>query len=170
MQTLSHNGEQYILTTLNNCNDRERYDAWNDAGGTLLGNKNLGCGINSLTYLGVFTRAEGESFVKILNERGTTFTELMNYVYNKNGQRPQFCFYFDISNLENARVFTRTLESYLCDNCCTIAKLMRYPDEATVAPLCNGVRLTSGHTIIFSKRNGIINTIDPNNKLLEFMM
>jgi len=43
--------ETYYLSVLNNCDQNKRFVQWQNDGGTLLGNKNLGCGINSLTFL-----------------------------------------------------------------------------------------------------------------------
>jgi hypothetical protein len=155
--------ETYYLSVLKNCDQNQRFIQWQNDGGTLLGNKNLGCGINSLTFLGVLTRKQGELLVKIVNSRGTSFSDMMNLVYNFNGGNQQYLFSFDISTQNLVDNFIRTLTNLLCENCCTIAKLMRYPDNTPLqnAPLCNKQILTSGHSIVFSKIKGEIYAIDP---------
>lgn len=70
--------EEHYLSVLQNCDDANRFNAWQATGGALLNNRNLGCGINSLTYLGIFTRRQGENLVNVVNARGTTFDEMMN--------------------------------------------------------------------------------------------
>jgi hypothetical protein len=155
-----------FLSILRNCNPRARFDAWQRDGGALLGNRNIGCGINSLTFLEVFTRQQGENLVRVINRRGTTFQEMMNYVFNSNGGNPQFEVRFNITNVER----TQSLIDFLQDDntlprgSCTIAKMMRYDDNTPPerVPLFNGSALTSGHSIIFSKdEEGVLHAIDP---------
>ena len=146
-------GPRYYLSVLTNCDDETRFQQWKDAGGALLGNKNIGCGINSLTYLGVFTRQEGAQLVPLLNARGTTFDEMMNYVYSRN-QVPQIKIQFNIDTLLGVQYFINALTDLLCEGCCTIVKLMRQPDDETA-------QTPAGHTIVFSKNGGVLYATDP---------
>jgi hypothetical protein len=146
-------GPTYYLSVLTNCDDETRFQQWKDAGGALLGNKNIGCGINSLTYLGVFTRPQGAQLVDILNARGTTFDEMMNYVYSRN-QVPQIKIPFDISTLLGVQYFINALTDLLCEGCCTIVKLMRQPETPQT-------QFPAGHTIVFSKNGGVLYATDP---------
>jgi hypothetical protein len=113
--------------------------------------------------LGVFTRKQGEALVRTVNKRGTSFTEMMNFVFNQNGQNRQYMFTHSIRTLDHVKDFFEWLDHVLCDDCCTIVKLMRYPENINPEhiPLCNYRQLTSGHSIIFSKKKGGIYSIDP---------
>jgi hypothetical protein len=155
--------ETYFLSVLQNCNMDERYKTWK---GPLLKNKNIGCGINALTFLDVFTRDEGEQLVKIINKRGTSFEEMMNMVFNKNKTTPQTLIEYSIDTLDNVKDFFENLKNMLPNNSCTIAKLMRYPDNGTPVK-CNGGSLTSGHSIVFSKNNNKLYYIDPQQEKLK---
>jgi hypothetical protein len=154
-------GQTLYLSVLQNCDDENRFNAWQASGGALLNNRNLGCGINSLTYLGIFTRQQGETLVKIVNARGTTFDEMMNYVFNRNGGNPQYRIAASIRSLDHVQIFINELTNILCEGCCTVAKLMRYQDNSQKPPLCHGKALTSGHTLVFSKNGGILYATDP---------
>ena len=154
-------GQTLYLSVLHNCDDETRFNEWQATGGALLNNRNLGCGINSLTYLGIFTREQGERLVNIVNARGTTFDEMMNYVFNRNGGNPQYRLEGNIRTVDRVQNFIDHLTNILCEGCCTVAKLMRYPDNSQNPPLCHGEALTSGHTIVFSKNGGILYATDP---------
>ena len=154
-------GQTLYLSVLQNCDDENRFNEWQATGGALLNNRNLGCGINSLTYLGIFTRQQGETLVNVVNARGTTFDEMMNYVFNRNGGNPQYRLASSIRTLDDVQIFIDQLTNILCEGCCTVAKLMRYPDNSQNPPLCHGEALTSGHTIVFSKNGGILYATDP---------
>jgi hypothetical protein len=159
--TIYLGGQTYYLSVLQNCDDENRFNEWQATGGALLNNRNLGCGINSLTYLGIFTRQQGEGLVNVVNARGTTFDEMMNYVFNRNGGNPQYRMPASIRTVDHVQHFIDHLTNILCEGCCTVAKLMRYPDNYQNPPLCHGEALTSGHTIVFSKNGGILYATDP---------
>ena len=53
----------YKIAVLDNCKSEDRFKAWKDSGGTLLGQKSIGCGINSLTFLGIFDQNIGNNLV-----------------------------------------------------------------------------------------------------------
>jgi len=156
--------QQLNLSILRYCDSNARFQRWAEDGGALLNNRNIGCGINSLTFLGVFTRQQGENLVRVINRRGTTFQEMMNYVFNSNGGNPQFERRIDIRNLQQTQSFIDFLQTTLPNGSCTIVKMLRYDDNTPPerVPLFNGSALTSGHSIIFSKdEEGVLHAIDP---------
>ena len=156
------------LSYLGNCNVEERFKQWMDEGGTLKGNKNLGCGINSLTFLGVFSREAGGNLVDVVNSRGTTFEEMINYVYrNNNNQQVEYS--YPITNVREVQFFINDILKRLPVNSCTVAKIMRYSDNTSShdAPLCNGTRLTSGHSIVFSNDRGVLKAVDPQQETIR---
>jgi hypothetical protein len=78
------------LLAFNQCDAKAKFADWLRSGGTLLKNPNIGCGINTLTMLGVFSRKYGEEMVRGLasdpQRRGTTFFQIMQYVFHRNGR------------------------------------------------------------------------------------
>jgi hypothetical protein len=155
--------QQENLSILRSCNSNARFQRWMRDGGALLNNTYIGCGINSLTFLGVFTRQQGENLVRVINQRGTRFQEMMNYVFNSNGGNPQSERRFYIRNLHETRSFINLLQTTLPSGSCTIVKMSRYDDNTPphLVPLFNGGPLTSGHSIIFSKEGDVLYAIDP---------
>ncbi len=167
MPRLPPTSTEYHLSVLRDCNTAARFDAWKESGGTLLGLKNLGCGINALTFLGVLSREEGERLVPLVNSRGTTLMEMMSFVY-RGARVPQFERYFPIRTLEEVSTFLATLNRLLKNNECTIAKLMRFPESTPIGaePRCvidgRSMQLTPGHSIVFSKdESGSLLWLDP---------
>jgi len=151
------------LAHLANCNFTSRYQQWQAAGGTLLGNLNLGCGLNSLTFLGVLSRPKGEALVSIVNQKGTSFLEMMNYVYTfHQGSVNLSERSIPITTEAEVQQFLNILLQDLPDNSCTVAKLMRYPDNTPphLVPQCKGLVLTSGHSIVFSKNRNPVTGLD----------
>ena len=147
--------KSHQLAYLSNCNVDERFEKWKREGGTLLENKKLGCGINSLTFLEVFNRTQGEQIVKQLTQ-GTSFIEMMNYVslYNNNVVYQEIS--FRITNMEQIINFIIYLKYFLPNNCCTVAKFNRNKNMVTRE------NLTDGHSVVLSKtNNNEIITIDP---------
>ena len=169
-------GRGMFLTHINNCNVVQRYEEWRNVGGTLLGEKNIGCGINCLTFLNVFTRVQGEDLVRNINRNsGTSFTEMMNYVRRVNINRrqndPAFTAYNQHLQMipidgDNLRHFIFTIRTMLGVNSCTIAKLMRHPIDTNNPRNCRGSNLTAGHSVVLSvQQNSTYNNslliIDP---------
>ena len=150
------------LSKLPKCDSKKRKDAWRASGGALLGNKNIGCGINSLVFLGVFTRKEGDDLVRVINPRGTTFSEMMNYVAARSGGNTQREVIFPITTVAQVQDFISAIKRNLGENSCTVAKMMRYPDNSTPV-YCKGLLYLSGHSIIFGVENGTLYAIDPQN-------
>jgi hypothetical protein len=152
----------YRLSYLPNCNGEDRMKKWTSEGGTLDNDKSIGCGINSLTFLGIFSRKDGERYVReVLDKsRGTSFIEMMQLVstFNKNKIAYQeIIFYVHTDDLITKFLDNVTL--LLPDNSCTVAKLTRDKDPRIRPPQCR--RFTEGHSLVFSKENGVLYTIDP---------
>ena len=154
-----------FLSKLSNCDPTERMTEWRRSGGALLNNTNIGCGINSLTFLGVFSREQGEDLVRIINPRGTTFLEMMNYVARYRNGDIQREVIFPIGNVNEVQDFINIIKTNLGQNSCTVAKMMRYPDNSNTPVRCNNVNVTSGHSIIFGTENvsgvNTLHAIDP---------
>lgn len=118
-------------------------------------NTSIGCGINSLTFLGIFTREIGVKLANNISFMGTTFAEIM-YFLNEIGNNPHNLkeYITDVTTVEKLTDFLNILFSEIPENTCVIAKLNRFT---------NGL----GHTLIFSKqKDGDIDklyTIDPQN-------
>ena len=158
----NNQGKTLYLSVLNNCRDEQRFNAWQASGGALLGNLNIGCGINALTYLEIFNRQQGEHLVQNIDKRGTTFDEMMNYVFNSTGGNKQYRIQYDVSTEVHVMYFITELTFLLCNNCCTIAKMLRYPENSEKPQFCKERQISSGHTIVFSKDNaGELWAIDP---------
>jgi hypothetical protein len=86
---------------------------------------------------------------------------MINFVYI-DSHNPQFEYVYNINNEVEVQFFIDDLLRKLPKNSCTIAKMMRYPEDIIVRPLCNNVRLTSGHSIVFSHADdGSLIAIDP---------
>ena len=156
-----------------NCDVVERYADWERSGGTLLGVRTIGCGINCLTFIGIFTRVQGEALVRniITNQiQGTSFTEMMNYVRAVNLSRIMFSptiydqhmQFFSINTSDNLKNFIITIRRMLAPNSCTVAKLMRHAVDTNNTVNCGKQNLTAGHSVILSVQQ----TSQYNNSLL----
>jgi hypothetical protein len=154
----------FSLIKLTGCNIQDRYSAWNKTGGPLANDRTIGCGINALTFLGLFTRDEGNRIVEVLRksehrDNGTSFQTMMNYVVtkHKNKKRVINDYTFDISTHENMRLFLDLMTLNLGKNACTVVKLNR----SVVCPVTS-TGLTPGHTIVLSTdSSGNLSIVDP---------
>lgn len=113
----------------------------------------IGCGINSLTFLGVFTRELGIKLVNNINFTGTSFIEMMYYLKEISDKPTNLKEYVtDVTTVEKLTDFLNTLFSEMPENTCVIAKLNRGQDIL-------------GHSVIFSKQKeegvNTLYTIDP---------
>jgi hypothetical protein len=151
------------LVQISGCNPKERYKQWKSDGGALLNNKNIGCGINALTFLGVFDRAQGEHLVGIISPGGTSFAEMMAFV-TRWGKHPLFEGTYPVTTEQDVialeLLLTNSQAPLLSPGHCTVAKFMRYADGAAPQK-CNGQSLTSGHSVVLSNIDGKLNMIDP---------
>lgn len=144
------------LVTLSGCDSRDRFEFWRQSGGTLQNNRNIGCGINSLTFLGVFSREDGAKLVDALASNpglGTSFRDMMQYTAN-HAVRSHTEF-SEIAGYVNTETSLRGFVSWIYSNLdldqCTIAKFNR--DIA-------GTK--TGHSFIFSKDSeGHLLVVDP---------
>lgn len=148
------------LAVLRNCVSDKRFNRQKLTGGALLGRKDLGCGLNALAFLSVFSRKQGEFLIKNIKPTGTSFLEIMNFVTSLNGYKTEFKeISVDISNPHKIISFFNELYNQMPENSCTIAKLMRNPNINQRSPKCRN--FTIGHSLIFSKEGGKLYTIDP---------
>jgi hypothetical protein len=155
----------YTLGHIPNCNFRARFQQWQDDGGTLRGNRNIGCGLNSLAFLGIFTRQQANALLDMIDPNGTTFQQMINYVYaHLQGLVPLLERRIPLTTEQEVQQFFNILLQDLPDNSCTVVKYLRYPENIPrhMSPPCNGIQgLTSGHSVIFSKNGNSITSIDP---------
>jgi hypothetical protein len=154
-------GIRWNLAQLRGCEPKTTYDKWIKEGGALLGNQQIGCGLNALTFLGVFTRAQGEYLVSVIDVRGTSFADMMRFVFQSKGIRlTSQCLSVrtaeDIAELERKLITEGALE----EGSCTVAKFMRYRDGSPGVP-CGGKVYTSGHSVVLSNVGGVLTVIDP---------
>ena len=156
--------DNYYVSFLPQCNSEKRMKKWIKDGGRLklpTGEEiEMGCGINSLAFLRVITRTQGSYMLSQITEKGTTFLEMMNYVFNANGKTPISKYNISISTFEEISKFVVFLQKNLCANCCTIVKLMRVFNEGEPIYI-NGQRVTVGHSVVFYNKNGDIHCVDP---------
>lgn len=151
----------YTLVVLNGCNGAERFNAWKETGGALLKRKDLGCGLNSLTFLGIFTRSQGEALMGRIGPMGTSFQEILNHVTIANNN--EFVYIagtHSIMNTDEKENFVNYLRDNMPANTCTIVTLNRHPNKLQRNEKCK--KVTPGHSLIFSKdSNNALITIDP---------
>jgi hypothetical protein len=157
----------YFLAVLDNCDSDKRYKKWKRDGGTLLGRTDKGCGINSLTFLGVLPRNIGEQLIPHVEQNGTTFVDMIKYVQqyndtqNKEDNTTFIEIFFEIETNDKIVRFLNNLQYFMLpENSCTIAKLTRNIDKTKRAHN-SCINLTAGHSVIFSKEKGNLYTIDP---------
>jgi hypothetical protein len=136
------------LLIFSNCQGIARFNAWEETGGTLLGNKSIGCGINSLCFLGVFTKELGEHLVKNILPSGTTFLDILYYLNALSSSKVIYTEHvYNLSTLPDLTNTLNLLHQLMPENSCTIVKLNRPSDML-------------GHTIVFSKENDILYTLN----------
>ena len=97
------------LAILKDCDPVSRLQHWKERGGTLKGNTRIGCGLNSLTFLGIFTYEQGEQLVEQVTNEGTNFLEIMQYVakFNNKSNTSYIEFLHPLDNLEQVTAFFR---------------------------------------------------------------
>lgn len=151
--------DKYKLATLAACNGTARFEDWKRLGGTLLGSKKIGCGINALTFLGVFTYRDGERLVQQLRNKykhsqGTSFSQIIDFTAIRTG-----VFYQEMSvpvsgKSKSVYQFLEWVKYYLGLSECTIVKFNRSDGR--------------GHTCVFSKdAEGFLWLVDPQNMSIE---
>jgi len=158
----------WSLLQLPGCNARERFKRWQDDGGALSGDKSIGCGLNALTFLGIFSRAEGEALLAQLkgrdDSRGTLFGEMMKFVFDKcvTNKKKQECgkisqYAYDITTLDRIQLFEHDMKVRLLPGCCTVIKLVRFLESKQ----SNGMMGLTGHSVVLSNEGGRILLVDP---------
>lgn len=137
------------LLVFSNCFGNSRFSQWNSSGGTLLGKKSIGCGINTLCFLGIFTKELGEHLVRNIVPNGTTFLEMLHYLNELSNINTIYTEHvYNLSTVDDVTTILNLIYKTIPDNSCTIVKLNRAPEFL-------------GHTIVFSKENNVLYTIDP---------
>ena len=144
-----------------NCNDVLTTNKFNKKGGVI--NDGIGCGIQSLIYLGIINYKDGVKIIdnmeKGIEEWGTSFSKLLKYVsvvsnsyfYEKN---------FSITNEEEMTACMEFINNGLDNNECTIVRYNRLLDDNERDKMCK-TALTSGHSAVISKSNDKLIYIDP---------
>ena len=144
------------LLAFHDCNAVDRFDQWLRSGGALLKNPNIGCGINTLTMLGVFSRADGEKMVTDLaldpQRRGTSFYQIMQYVFHQSGRKPpmnELTGYIDTPT--RLYHFFKWVDQKTGLNTCIIVKFNRDLHQDVL-----------GHTVLLNKDSaGMLTIYDP---------
>ena len=153
--------DQFNLVQINNCRSKARFTEWKKTGGALLGRTDLGCGLNALAFLSIFTRVQGESLLQKIKPTGTSFNEIIRWIQLLNGFNNKYTeFVFPITTVNDITIFFNKLSHDIDSNTCVIAKLNRHYNIDKRSVNCK--RFTIGHTVVFSKEeNGDMYTIDP---------
>lgn len=148
------------LLAYTDCNALERMEKWRVSGGTLNNNRNIGCGINTLTFLGVFDRATGQRMVDALASdpatTGTSFLDIMRYVArHSDAQIPPGSVINELAGYIHTVDLLMDFATWVYDNlpmnACTIIKMNR--DLAGEMP---------GHSFILTKdADGVLHAVDP---------
>ena len=137
------------LLVFNNCSGEASFNEWENTGGTLLGNKSIGCGINSLCFLGIFTKELGQHLVRNILPTGTTFLEMMYYLTEISNTKVILTEHnFNIKTQQDLTNVLNAIYETMPENTCTVVKLNRP----------GGVL---GHSVVFSRENNQLYTIDP---------
>ena len=130
---------------------------WKSEGGTLLGEKDIGCGVNVLTFLDIIERRQGETMVRKLQSTGTSFIEMLNNVQKKVGDSMKLEEYkFEVE--ENRVVSQNKLKAFY------EFVLNRFPDNSCIMIKMNSWESSMGHSLVLQKRGRAIWTIDPHNE------
>jgi hypothetical protein len=152
----------------NNCKSPEE---WKHEGGTILQMKDIGCGVNVLTYLNLISREKAEGMVSALiadlsNTSGTSFVEMLNEVQKSipdpliKLEEYKFDFQDDFKpigdiSIDKVERFFRLLLSKFPNRSCVMAKLNRPPS------------MRVGHSVVFHISNNSVFTVDPQQDTLR---
>ena len=129
---------------------------WAEQGGTIRGNKNIGCGINALSYLGIISRDEADNMVTALEinpGNGTSFVQMLNAIRHKYNSPPLYEVPFELGGIpvstdSLSNFFTFILNNFPADRILILIKLNRYD-----SPM--------GHSVILHKVGRTVWTLDP---------
>lgn len=132
---------------------------WRSEGGTLLEEKDIGCGVNVLTFLDIIERRQGETMVRKLqadpNTTGTSFIEMLNNVQKKVGDSIPKLEEYKFEVEENRVVSQNKLKAFY------EFVLNRFPDNSCIMIKMNSWESSLGHSLVLQKRGRAIWTIDP---------
>jgi hypothetical protein len=149
----------YTLYVYSQCNAADRFEKWKSDGGTLENNVNIGCGINALTFIGVFSRSTGKKLVRELMDTseqapstGTSFLKMMQFVadFSKNGTKLTEVI-TNVTTFHQMEQFIMNVDASIGLNSCMIVKFNR-----------SNTGEVAGHSFLFSKDNaGVLWVVDP---------
>jgi hypothetical protein len=147
------------LLIFKNCNAIEKYREWEITHTPILQKNGIESGINTLCFLGVFTKEVAEHFTKNVVAVNTSFIELMYYLKELSFITADYTEIFNtIQTVENLTMFLDELYSAMPNNSCTIANMNRQTGNAN-------------NVIIFSKIYDKLYIIDAqNHQMLERYM
>jgi len=152
--------KEHIMHVVN-CNHVLTTNKFDKKGGII--NDVIGCGIQSLIYLGIINYKDGVKIIDNMDkgkeEWGTSFEKLLKYIsvvsnsnfYEKN---------FSITNKEQMTECMEFINNGLDNNECTIVRYNRLSDDSERDEMC-GELLSAGHSAVISKSNDKLIYIDP---------
>ena len=130
--------------------------SWAEQGGTIRGEKSIGCGINTLLYLDVIDRNQGEQMVSSLQVNrgmGTSFVDMLNSIRLKYNSPPLY----ELRTELGFPVSTDSLSNFF------LFILNNYPDRALIMIKLNrdNPLFPLGHSVVLHKVGRTVWTLDP---------
>lgn len=130
--------------------------SWAEQGGTIRGEKSIGCGINTLLYLDVIDRNQGEQMVSSLQVNrgiGTSFVDMLNSIRLKYNSPPLY----ELRTELGFPVSTDSLSNFF------LFILNNYPDRALIMIKLNrdNPLFPLGHSVVLHKVGRSVWTLDP---------
>jgi len=141
--------EDNHLLVLKICDDSEKYIDWKIKRKAKYTGIQNGCGLNALSYLNVIHSEQHNELLKLFSDK-TSFNDIMQILGNGSSSK-LYAIPFNLETIENREFVFDYLQTQLCDNCCTMAKIEDTED----------VYGTCGHSIIISKKNNKLYKTDP---------
>ena len=144
------------LLVFKNCNAIEKFREWEITHEPVLQKNSIESCINTLCFLGVFTKEVAEHFTKNVVTVNTSFIELMYYLKELSFITADYTEIINtIQTVENLTMFLDELYRAMPNNSCTIANINRSTGNSNIA-------------IIFSKIHDKLYIIDvQNHQMLE---
>jgi len=166
------------IATIPDCNPIKRYTEWMEMGGALLNERNIGCGINSMTFLKYLSLEEGKDEVGKLKYDyinsglciGTPYEEIISYIKRESLYPDQINYgkyYFNYNSKFDEKYhqslvkFFNLMFSGLPENTCTVVKFLRNRDKKPC------LSSSPGHSFVLGKLNKKLYIIDPQNGVLK---
>ena len=145
------------LAILKNCGVSDRWSKWMIQPSPLRFNINLGCGLNVLYFLSLISYEQADvEFDKLTDPscsvKGTPLSMIANAIRVEGMRAVVKRFNFELK--DDISMFFNKMYHVLPDNACTIVRYERSGDAV-------------GHTVIMSKKDGVLHTIDPQQILIR---